>query len=198
MADPRASSSKLMEVEMKSPSQSNPPVGLKFHRSTFLCPNFGKFIKVYVFLFKKFSFMFIFSQDYKSTFLAVDSVEAVSRPHEKDEESEEFDPWALPELQNLGPKWSGKFSSHFMFVSRRFTLYLTVLVFSRLCNKSSFARQQNSTDGESLFASPCRSARSSFSSASCTCLSVRWIFSAALSDCLAEKPLVKPLPQIKF
>ena len=22
---------------------------------------------------------------------------------------EDFDPWALPELQDLGPKWSGKF-----------------------------------------------------------------------------------------
>ena len=141
---------------------------------------------------------FFFPQDYKSTFLAVDNVEAGSRPLDKDEESEEFDPWALPELQNLGPKWSGKLSSHFILVSRRFTLYLTVLVFSRVCNESSFARQQNSTDGESFFVSPCRSARSSFSLASCTCLSVRWIFSAAPSDCLAEKPLVKPLPRIKF
>ena len=26
------------------------------------------------------------------------------------EESDEFDPWALPELKDLGPKWSGKLS----------------------------------------------------------------------------------------
>ena len=28
----------------------------------------------------------------------------------QDEESDEFDPWALPELKDLGPKWSGKLS----------------------------------------------------------------------------------------
>lgn len=31
----------------------------------------------------------------------------------KDEDSDEFDPWALPELKDLGPKWSGKFSDSF-------------------------------------------------------------------------------------
>ena len=28
----------------------------------------------------------------------------------QDGESDEFDPWALPELKDLGPKWSGKLS----------------------------------------------------------------------------------------
>lgn len=31
----------------------------------------------------------------------------------QDEESDEFDPWALPELKDLGPKWSGKLSVYF-------------------------------------------------------------------------------------
>lgn len=31
----------------------------------------------------------------------------------QDEESDEFDPWALPELKDLGPKWSGKLSIYF-------------------------------------------------------------------------------------
>lgn len=31
----------------------------------------------------------------------------------QDVESDEFDPWALPELKDLGPKWSGKLSVYF-------------------------------------------------------------------------------------
>ena len=36
--------------------------------------------------------------------------EAGTKPLHEDEISEEFDPWALPELQDLGPKWSGTIS----------------------------------------------------------------------------------------
>ena len=32
---------------------------------------------------------------------------------DQDEDSDEFDPWALPELKDLGPKWSGKLSVYF-------------------------------------------------------------------------------------
>ncbi|XP_058954019.2 sodium-dependent phosphate transport protein 2B [Pocillopora verrucosa] len=42
--------------------------------------------------------------NYNKAYLPVDE-EAGNGLHE-DEEGEEFDPWALPELQDLGPKWS--------------------------------------------------------------------------------------------
>jgi len=47
------------------------------------------------------------SQEYNKAFLPAE--EAGTRIHEDEENDEEFDPWALPELQDLGPKWSGKF-----------------------------------------------------------------------------------------
>lgn len=45
-------------------------------------------------------------------------------PDEGDENNEEFDPWALPELQDLGPKWSGKFSSRLIFFASFCRIFL--------------------------------------------------------------------------
>ena len=39
--------------------------------------------------------------------------EAGALNEEDPEIAEEFDPWALPELQDLGPKWSGEIASIF-------------------------------------------------------------------------------------
>ena len=51
-----------------------------------------------------------FSQSENKGYLADPGENAGNKPGRKENQNEEeFDPWALPELQDLGPKWSGKF-----------------------------------------------------------------------------------------
>ena len=51
-----------------------------------------------------------FSQNENKGYLADPGENAGNKPEWKENQIEEdFDPWALPELQDLGPKWSGKF-----------------------------------------------------------------------------------------
>ena len=51
-----------------------------------------------------------FSQNENKGYLADTGENAGNKPGWKGNQNEEdFDPWALPELQDLGPKWSGKF-----------------------------------------------------------------------------------------
>ena len=51
-----------------------------------------------------------FSQNENKGYLADPGENAGNKPGWKGNQNEEdFDPWALPELQDLGPKWSGKF-----------------------------------------------------------------------------------------
>ena len=66
-----------------------------------------------------------FLQNENEGYLADPGENAGNKPGWKGNQNEEdFDPWALPELQDLGPKWSGKyrvwlyFSSNFVILQK--------------------------------------------------------------------------------
>ena len=66
-----------------------------------------------------------FSQNENKGYLADAGENAGNKPGWKEHQNEEdFDPWALPELQDFGPKWSGKFlvwlysSSNFVILQK--------------------------------------------------------------------------------
>ena len=101
MADFTTVSSKRGDVEMANGNEHYHAVG-----SIFSLVIFKNFDLLQTFLTSRNDF----SQNENKGYLADPGESAGNKPGWKGNQNEEgFDPWALPELQDLGPKWSGKF-----------------------------------------------------------------------------------------
>ena len=102
MADFTTVSSKHGDVEMANRNGHYNAVGSK----CILCGHFSDFDLLETFLTSKNDFL----QNENKGYIADPGENARNKPGWKgNEDEEDFDPWALPELQDLGPKWSGKF-----------------------------------------------------------------------------------------
>ena len=116
MADFTRGSSKHGDVEMANRNGHYNAVGSKFSSVIF-----HFFYLLETFLTSKSDFL----QNENEGYLADPGENAGNKPGWKgNQDEEDFDPWALPELQDLGPKWSGKyrvwlyFSSNFVILQK--------------------------------------------------------------------------------
>ena len=56
------------------------------------------------------------------------------------EKQEPFDPWALPEFNDVGPRWNGKILAH-VYVILKYCVFLILAYFAFTCEQNSMAME---------------------------------------------------------
>ena len=117
MANRAQSSSHLMGTEMQDRSRANAEVGLELPEISSFC---RKSLNI------KISFPPKHNEAYLEAGILLDDQDGAN--------SDDFDPWALPKLQDFGPKWSGKIAPY-LTVGCLFYLIVKIPAFNIVCTK---------------------------------------------------------------